>query len=519
MASAQSPDDLLVQFELGLKLLQEEKDKSFSSEASEESRHVHFAAGTSSQPTGSHHAQPNHSNSVPNTQHTSSPFEKSADSFRKFKEKLFDRKLKQKFHTHLSLARDFEFSDLNSDRGDDDNGSVLSGIDDQSYSATPTPDELRQKSALMEQRLKELETEIHSFREQNSELTKLVREYEQIRMIFDEERRVCQEQIEDERVQFEMSMHAEKSKLMKERADLERKLKELQRPTRTERDEVVKLREQCANHEQELSARDQKHVAAQARLRAQLRTVEKDFKELQLEVENLRRENKKLDCENVRLRRQGSNKLLQEINKNIAKLAPLNGTPPEDAVAVETGRSRPKSQGVKQCSNRSAHKSVVAKVTTHREGLRSRIRSKSVPNLNQAERISCSAATSPTASDAENGFSDDDGKERTGYFGVKSVERSPEKSKPNSSSGQSESNSTTSFKRVIENPDGSKDIWYPNGNLKKVSADAMLVRMLYFNKDIKETDVREGTVKYYYAETNTWHTTYADGLEIIEFPK
>lgn len=79
-------------------------------------------------------------------------------------------------------------------------------------------------------------------------------------------------------------------------------------------------------------------------------------------------------------------------------------------------------------------------------------------------------------------------------------------------------NSTADFKREIVNADGSKDIWYPNGNLKKISADGMSVRMLYFNKDIKETDIREGTVKYYYAETNTWHTTYLDGLEILEFP-
>lgn len=74
------------------------------------------------------------------------------------------------------------------------------------------------------------------------------------------------------------------------------------------------------------------------------------------------------------------------------------------------------------------------------------------------------------------------------------------------------------MKREIVNDDGSKDIWYPNGNLKKISSDGMMIRMLYYNKDIKETNINEGTVKYYYAETNTWHTTYLDGLEILEFP-
>ncbi|XP_035899883.1 centromere protein J [Anopheles stephensi] len=75
-----------------------------------------------------------------------------------------------------------------------------------------------------------------------------------------------------------------------------------------------------------------------------------------------------------------------------------------------------------------------------------------------------------------------------------------------------------SMKREIVNADGSRDVWYPNGNLKKISADGLIIRMLYFNKDIKETNMAEGTTKYYYFETNTWHTTYLDGLEILEFP-
>uniref|UniRef100_A0A182JQS0 Centromere protein J C-terminal domain-containing protein n=1 Tax=Anopheles christyi TaxID=43041 RepID=A0A182JQS0_9DIPT len=75
-----------------------------------------------------------------------------------------------------------------------------------------------------------------------------------------------------------------------------------------------------------------------------------------------------------------------------------------------------------------------------------------------------------------------------------------------------------SMKREIVNADGSRDIWYPNGNLKKISSDGLIIRMLYFNKDIKETNMTEGTTKYYYFETNTWHTTYLDGLEILEFP-
>ena len=67
-------------------------------------------------------------------------------------------------------------------------------------------------------------------------------------------------------------------------------------------------------------------------------------------------------------------------------------------------------------------------------------------------------------------------------------------------------------------PDGRKEIWYPNGNLKKISADGSLTKMIYYNGDVKET-LSDGTMKYFYAETKTWHTTYTDGSEILEFPE
>jgi hypothetical protein len=67
-------------------------------------------------------------------------------------------------------------------------------------------------------------------------------------------------------------------------------------------------------------------------------------------------------------------------------------------------------------------------------------------------------------------------------------------------------------------PDGRKEIWYPNGNLKKISADGSFTKMIYYNGDVKET-LSDGTVKYFYAQTKTWHTAYTDGLEILEFPE
>lgn len=67
--------------------------------------------------------------------------------------------------------------------------------------------------------------------------------------------------------------------------------------------------------------------------------------------------------------------------------------------------------------------------------------------------------------------------------------------------------------------DGRKEISYPNGNVKKISPEGDIIKMIYYNGDVKETNILEGSEKYYYSETKTWHTTYKDGLEVLEFPK
>ncbi|XP_015113409.1 centromere protein J [Diachasma alloeum] len=71
--------------------------------------------------------------------------------------------------------------------------------------------------------------------------------------------------------------------------------------------------------------------------------------------------------------------------------------------------------------------------------------------------------------------------------------------------------------REVLHPDGYTEYWYPNGNVKKVYPDRNITKMIYYNGDVRET-TEEGCIKYFYAATKTWHTTYPDGFEILEFP-
>ena len=59
-----------------------------------------------------------------------------------------------------------------------------------------------------------------------------------------------------------------------------------------------------------------------------------------------------------------------------------------------------------------------------------------------------------------------------------------------------------------------KENW--KNSRKEVSADGEIVKVFYYNGDMKESH-RNGLVKYLYHKSNTWHTTYGDGREVTEF--
>lgn len=71
----------------------------------------------------------------------------------------------------------------------------------------------------------------------------------------------------------------------------------------------------------------------------------------------------------------------------------------------------------------------------------------------------------------------------------------------------------------INKPDGSKELKFPNGNVKYISADGKYTKFVYYNGDVKENFFNEGRIKYFYSDAKTYHTTHADGLEVLEFPE
>ncbi|KAH8310923.1 hypothetical protein KR044_003463 [Drosophila immigrans] len=373
---------------------------------------------------------------------------------------------------------------------------------------TPTPNveepltqELQEKANLVRTRLQELEAEIATFKQQNAELLRLKQQHEMERAQCAQEHMEAMERVHDEKIQAEIYLHDERMKIEEERRKFEQQMR-LQKSNvnSKEKKELAALKQEVESLQLQLKQKEQNHVSAQARLRAQLRANEKEQRGYHDEIELLNRENKRLEQELVKITRESNSKMLQEINRNIARLAPrVETTLPAVKHVDENGRRPSKSLG----DAGSQDKPAKQRVPLNRRHSSSRIRKKPEP-LHEGYASSSSGELDevvlPTV-------------RTTAAKATSSAEATVATVADNNSS-----NNNSEFKREIVNADGSKDIWYPNGNLKKISADGMNVRMLYFNKDIKETDIRAGTVKYYYAESNTWHTSYLDGLEILEFP-
>ncbi|XP_051867171.1 centromere protein J [Pristis pectinata] len=64
---------------------------------------------------------------------------------------------------------------------------------------------------------------------------------------------------------------------------------------------------------------------------------------------------------------------------------------------------------------------------------------------------------------------------------------------------------------------GNRIITFRNGTRKEVSADGQSVTITFFNGDVKQF-MPDQRVIYYYADAKTTHTTFPNGIEMLQFP-
>lgn len=187
----------------------------------------------------------------------------------------------------------------------------------------PLTQELQSKANLVRERLDELEKEIAAFKEQNAQLLRMKQQHELEKAHCAQEHLEAMERVHDEKIQAEIYLHDERMKIEEERRKFEQQMRLQKSNMNTkEKKEIAALKQEVEALQLQLKQKDQTHVSAQARLRAQLRANEKEQRNYQDEIELLHRENKRLEQELIKITRESNTKMLQEINRNIARLAP-----------------------------------------------------------------------------------------------------------------------------------------------------------------------------------------------------
>lgn len=372
--------------------------------------------------------------------------------------------------------------------------------------STNTDDPVNINSDLLKTRLTDLENEIDTFRSENARVTKQKDQYETNSRNLDKRKKQLEKDFEQQKQLLQSQLDEEKSKLAKDRLVYERYTREIKDGKslrQKDKEELSTLHNKVAELEQELKLKESKWGATHARIRNQLRQIEKENATLRTENTELRSKNGKLEATNKQLlsRRPSDTKVLHEINKNLSKLT----------------------QAEKQTltSRRS-----LGNVEKDKRKIPNRTRSASEVNQNSSELDNLLDYNKENNRNSSNSTIHDSSKidERSFY----QIEQEYEKLFGNHNEvsndkvmpvAETSSSNLSGRKDEIVLEDGSMQVSYSNGNVKTVNADGKLVVMQYHNGDMKETFKDTGIVKYLYADANTWHTTYPDGVEVLKFSK
>ncbi|KAF5281871.1 hypothetical protein FQR65_LT14515 [Abscondita terminalis] len=168
-------------------------------------------------------------------------------------------------------------------------------------------------------KLNALEQELNEVCEKN---VKGKKQLEQKSREFEQYKKEMTKQIEDEKIRIKTVLEDEKKKLAKEKMVFEKYTKDLHnKPTRKEREEIAALKTEIATLKETLKLKESRNGTTQARLRNQIKSLEKENLALKSEIEDLNKRHAKLVVQQRLNAKPTNTKLLHEMNKNLSKLA------------------------------------------------------------------------------------------------------------------------------------------------------------------------------------------------------
>ena len=361
-------------------------------------------------------------------------------------------------------------------------------------------------SAALREKLAQLEEEIQQFRSENAVLASLRKEREQVVDRLKKEMAEFEHQKANELQRLEEFKAEEMKKLKKERKVFETYQKAARvGPDRKDREEIEMLKSQLSELQDEMKRKEQKWIASNQRLRDRVEQLEQENTELREEIRLL--EHRRLQDWKPHKREP------VPFAKSDAKLAE-SAQKPAEKFPKQVERQK-HIAGTKNSKPEQTSKSSVCSAGD------SDIKPSSQTNLNldvsdetlqQRNIVPKPQTISPLIASTIVG--DDN---------VRSMSAA-RKTAPKSGIVQSMDIADRPYDQVqhpdgkVERicPDGSREILFTNGTRKQISSDGQTIIVSFFNGDIKQM-LPDGRVVYYYADAQTTHTTYADGLQIFQF--
>ncbi|KAM4796101.1 centrosomal P4.1-associated protein [Rhinophrynus dorsalis] len=350
------------------------------------------------------------------------------------------------------------------------------------------------RSQLLREKLVELETEIERFKMENAKLSKLGKDKEAALEALRKEATDFELHKAKELARIEEFKKEEIKKLQKERKVFEKYASAARAgPDKKEREEIQTLKQQLSDLQEELKRKEAKWSTTHSRLRNQIETLLKENAELKDEIkfiEKVRLESwkkaeaadgkKKLsESHNVHLRRSESLSLRDTSRKiQNQSLAPQ---PEKSTKVLRRSQSPPKGKGTKNYKPGPVSSSVCNS-------------EKPKANKTKTEEIALQSSDNMVSTEQIEQIPFVKGREEAIHGEV--------------------SYSDGKIERILRN--GCHVILFPNGTRKEVSSDGKSTTVTFFNGDVKQV-MADQRVIYYYADAQTTHTTYPDGLEILQF--
>ncbi|XP_069035269.1 centromere protein J [Lepisosteus oculatus] len=372
------------------------------------------------------------------------------------------------------------------------------------------------QSALLRERLVELETQIERFRAENSALASLRQEREAALEKLRKEVAEFEQKKAEELARLEELKKEEMKKLQKERKVFEKYAAAARAiPDKKEREEMQALRQQAAALQEELRRREARWAGAQRRLRLQLDALGRENAALREEVGVLGR----LRVQAWRKAEAGAEGTAAGGRRPQPTVSPGSARAPyclrslsvfvDAAESNATCISSVKSLQV-TATNSPPPTKTARENSTVAEGTVNSIRSVPVPTAVSSieEQVMSELRKtelhpeSPVVLPASTVPTDEPQKDLCGV--EENGEILEETIHPDGK-----------IEKVLKS--GIRVIVFPNGTQKEVMADGKSVKVTFFNGDVKQI-LADQRVVYYYADAQTTHTTYPDGLEVLQFP-